>query len=244
MHDKELQCYFKSSPPFCLVGIVLVLAVFKAWRDCSLSFTLEFQHRWFHFILGWSSLARCRTVKVSCLLVWCVILQINGQKLNCNLVASTVLYVLTSQLELSLKPAPHINFQLWTKTLLSCRTFSTVYRIISKISLRRKRSNCALSLKWNGTESNSNITDKSPDGYMVVKHNTFRTIWLQGPKTTSVWEERLEQQLESYAQAKRPVARRERQTIQECSFWHWFTTFLGRLIYSIGHLLLCVCSYC
>ena len=169
MHDNELQCYFKSSPPFCLVGIVLVLAVFKAWRDCSLSFTLEFQHRWFHFILGWSSLARCRTVKVSCLLVWCVILQINGQKLNCNLVASTVLYVLTSQLELSLKPAPHINFQLWTKTLLSCRTFSTVYRIISKISLRRKKSNLALSLKWNGTASNSNMTDKSPYGYMVVK---------------------------------------------------------------------------
>ena len=95
---------------FCLVGIVLVLAVFKAWRDCSLSFTLGFQHRRFHFILGWSSLARCRTVKVSCLLVWCVILQINGQKLNCNLVASTVLYVLTTQMELSLKPAPHINF--------------------------------------------------------------------------------------------------------------------------------------
>ena len=136
------------------------------------------------------------------------------------------------------------KFQLWTKTLLSCRTFSTVYRIISKISLRRKKSNCALSLKWNGTASNSNITDKSPDGYMVVKHNTFRTIWLEGPKTTSVWEERLEQELEPYAQAKRPVARRERQTIQECSFWHWFTAFLGRLIYSIGHLLLCVCSYC
>ena len=78
-------------------------------------------------------------------------------------------YVLTTHLELSLKPAPPINFQLRTKTLLSCRTFSTVYRIISKISLRRKKSNLALSLKWNGTASNSNITDKSPYGYMVVK---------------------------------------------------------------------------
>lgn len=78
-------------------------------------------------------------------------------------------YVLMTHLELSLKPAPHINFQLRTKTLLSCRTFSVVYRIISKISLRRKKSNLALSLKWNRTTSNSNITDKGTDGYKVVK---------------------------------------------------------------------------
>ena len=56
-------------------------------------------------------------------------------------------YVLTTHLELSLNPAPHIRLQLRTKTLLSCETFLTVYRIISNITLRRKKSSLALSLR-------------------------------------------------------------------------------------------------
>ena len=149
---------------FCLVGIVLVLAVFKAWRDCPFSFTLEFQHRSFHF--GLEFLAEISDSESE--LSFSMMRNITNKRAEIEL-QSRSKYVLTTHLELSLKPAPPINFQLPTKTLLSCRTFSTVYRIISKISLRRKKSNFALSLKWNGTASNSNITDKSPDGYMVVK---------------------------------------------------------------------------
>ena len=129
-------------PLFCLVGIVLVLAVFKAWRDCSFSFTLEFQHRSFHF--GLEFLAEISDSESE--LSFSMMRNITNKRAEFEL-QSRSKYVLTTHLELSLKPAPPINFQLRTKTLLSCRTFSTVYRIISKISLRRKKSNLALSLK-------------------------------------------------------------------------------------------------
>ena len=38
-----------SYPLSCPVGTLFVLAVFQAWRNCLLSFTLAFQHFLFHF---------------------------------------------------------------------------------------------------------------------------------------------------------------------------------------------------
>ena len=51
-------------PLSCPVDTFFVLAVFQAWRDCLLSFTLAFQHFFDLIFLGWSSLKRCWTVKV------------------------------------------------------------------------------------------------------------------------------------------------------------------------------------
>ena len=53
-----------SYPLSCPVDTLFVLAVFQAWRDCLLSFTLAFQHFFDFIFLGWSSLSRCWTVKV------------------------------------------------------------------------------------------------------------------------------------------------------------------------------------
>jgi len=57
----------------------------------ALAFMLAFQY--FSFAFGaWRSLSRCRTVKVSWVLIWSVMLRINGQKVSCNLVASASLH--------------------------------------------------------------------------------------------------------------------------------------------------------